>query len=222
MKKILPLFFICIASLTSFAQSPKFNDAMSKALKEMDTVKTAEQFLSVSNKFERIALAEKNQWLPFYYAALARVTSQFIIEDHSKTDEVLDVAQKHANTADSLSPNNSEIMVLKSMILGGRIMVDPMTRGQLYGMQSMMLINQAMQTDPNNPRAYFVMGQSLFYTPVQFGGGKDPGCKMMQTAKEKYAIFKPASPLHPNWGEEELDQQLKQCSAVDPNTGKHE
>lgn len=222
MKKILPLFFICITSFTSFAQSPKFNDAMSKALKEMDTLKTADQFLSVSNKFERIALAEKNQWLPFYYAALARVTSQFIIEDHSKTDEVLDVAQKHANTADSLLPNNSEILVLKSMILGCRIMVDPMTRGQLYGMQSMMMLNQAMQVDPNNPRAYYIMGQSLFYTPPQFGGGKDAGCKMMHTSKEKYAIFKPATPLDPDWGEDQLDEVLKQCSDVDPNTGKHE
>lgn len=214
MKKIITLFFICLAGMSVFAQSAKFNDAMSKALKEMDTLKTADQFLSLSNKFERIALAEKNQWLPFYYSALAKVTSQFITEDRTKTDEVLDVAQKHANTADSLSPNNAEIMILKSMILGSRIMVDPMTRGQMYGMQSMMLLSQAMQVDPNNPRAYYVMGQSLFYTPPQFGGGKEAGCKMMQTSKEKYGIFKPATPLDPDWGEDQLDEVLKQCSDV--------
>ncbi len=222
MKKLIPLFVIFITGMTSFAQSAKFTDGMTKALKEMDTIITADQFLSVANKFERIALAEKNQWLPFYYSALARVTSQFIAADYSKMDEVLDVAQKYANTADSLSPNNSEILVLKSMILGGRIMVDPMTRGQLYGMQSSMMINKAMQLDPNNPRAYYIMGQSLYYTPEQFGGGKEAGCKMMHTAKEKYAIFKPATPLDPYWGEDQVDEALKLCAEVDPNSGKQD
>lgn len=52
---------ICFMSITvaSQAQSAKFNDAMTKALAEMDTLKTGDQFMAMSNKFERIALAEK-------------------------------------------------------------------------------------------------------------------------------------------------------------------
>ena len=212
MKNLLTVLFLVSIGFTSYAQSPKFNDAMTKALAEMDTCKTGDQFMAMANKFERIALAEKNQWLPFYYASLARVTATFVYGDPSKNDAILDVAEKHAVTADSLMPNNSEIYVLRSMILGGRIMVDPMTRGQQYGMQSMMMMSKAMTLDPENPRSYYMMGQSLFYTPPQFGGGQDKGCAMLTTAKEKYATFKPASALHPNWGEDQVDETLKLCT----------
>ncbi|MFZ1633019.1 MAG: hypothetical protein WBP43_04470 [Chitinophagales bacterium] len=205
---------ICFMSITvaSQAQSAKFNDAMTKALAEMDTLKTGDQFMAMSNKFERIALAEKNQWLPYYYAALSRVTATYIYNEPAKNDVILDVAEKYINVADSLMPNNSEIYVVKSMILGGRIMVDPMTRGQMYGMQSMMHLSKAMTLDPENPRSYYVMGLSLFYTPPQFGGGQDKGCEMLNTAKAKYATFKPASDLHPSWGEDQVDETLKQCT----------
>jgi len=216
MKNLFTLIgFICISSL-SIAQSAKFNDAMTKTLAELDTCKTGDQFMSLSNKFERIALAEKNQWLPFYYASLSRVTAIFIYNDPSKNDVILDVAEKHALTADSLQPNNSEIYVLRSMIIGGKIMVDPMSRGQQMGMQSMMLMSKAMSIEPNNPRAYYMMGRSLFYTPPQFGGGADKGCEMFNTSKAKFALFVPASPLHPNWGEDQLDEVMKQCSTTKP------
>ncbi len=210
MKRIIIYTVFCVITTLTFGQNPKFIDAMKAALTEMDAAQTADQMLSMSNKFERIAMAEKTEWLPYYYAALARTTAVFMSENQSKTDEILDVAEKHALKADSLMPNNSETYVLRSMITGGRIMVDPTTRGQQYGMQSMMLMNQAMTLDPANPRSYYVMGQSLFYTPPQFGGGKDKGCEMMATAKEKYKTFTPASEIQPRWGEEQLDQSMKE------------
>lgn len=221
MKKILLVTLVALTSIGSQAQTAKFHDGMKKALTLMDSAKTGDDFMNVANSFERIAMAEKNQWLPYYYSALARTTALFIYNDVTRNDAVLDVAEKHAMKADSLSPNNSEIFVLRSMILGGRIMVDPMSRGQMYGMQSMMLLQQAMTADPNNPRSYYIMGQSLFYTPPQFGGGKEPGCKMFETALQKYSIFVPQSDLHPNWGLDQVNQMLSQCSATtDPNTGK--
>ncbi len=210
MKQIITFTIVCVVTTVAFGQSAKYMDAMSAALTEMDAAQTADQMLAMSNKFERIAMAEKIEWLPFYYAALARTTAVFMSENQNKTDEILDVAEKYALKADSLMPNSSEIYVLRSMITGGRIMVDPTTRGQQYGMQSMMLMNQAMTLDPANPRSYYVMGQSLFYTPPQFGGGKDKGCEMMATAKEKYKTFTPASEIHPRWGEQQLDQSMKE------------
>jgi len=196
---------------TMHAQSPKFHDAMVKTLAEFDTTQTADGLMTLANKFERIALAEKNQWLPYYYSGLARTFAVYIKNDAATTDEVLNVAEAHCTLADSLQPGNSEIFVLKSMIFGGRIMVDPMSRGQMYGMQSMAFMQQAMQLDPNNPRAYFIMGQSLFYTPPQYGGGKESACKVFGTSKEKFGVFSPASDIHPNWGEEQLDEIMKEC-----------
>lgn len=219
MKKI-TLIIAFVAGIYSLqAQTvDKFTETMTKTLKDMDTVKTADGMMGFANKFERIALAEKTQWLPFYYSALCRTTASYMYNDATKYDAILDVAEKHLNVADSLSPTNSEILVVRSMILGGRIMVDPMSRGQVYGMQSMMMLQKAMTTDPTNPRSYYIMGQSLFFTPPQFGGGKESGCAMVQTAKDLYATFTPKSPIHPNWGEDQVDELLKQCPATETDT----
>ena len=172
MKKI-NLLLLLLLPLMSFSQNQKFIDAMTRSLEEMSNAATAEAFLAVSNRFERIALAEKTEWLPYYYAAYARSVSAFIAGDKSKVDEVLDVAQKLVDVADSLSPDNSEIVLMKAMVLAGRISVDPMSRGMQYGMQSGMLMQRAITLDDSNPRSYYMMGQSLFYTPEQFGGGKE-------------------------------------------------
>jgi len=220
MKKLLFILTITLTTSAVFAQSAKYNDAMTKTLTEMDTLRLADQFMAIANKFERIAMVEKNMWLPYYYSALARCTAVFMYNDNAKTDAILDVAEKHAKIADSLQPKNSEVLVLRSMVLGGRIMVDPMSRGQSLGMQSMMLMSEAMQIDPTNPRAYYMLGRSLFYTPPQFGGGKDQGCEMFTKSKANYAIFKPASALHPNWGEDQVDEMLLECAPPkDPATG---
>lgn len=220
MKKITLALALLAGMYSLQAQTvDKFTETMSKTLKDMDTVKTADGMMGFANKFERIALAEKTQWLPFYYSALCRTTASYMLNDAAKYDAILDVAEKHCNIADSLSPTNSEIFVLRSMILGGRIMVDPMSRGQVYGMQSMMMLQKAMTSDPTNPRAYYIMGQSLFYTPPQFGGGQEAGCNMVQTAKSLYASFTPKSPIHPDWGEDQVDELLKQCPPTQPDSG---
>lgn len=214
MKKITAILSLLTMATMLSAQSPKFEDGMTKALAQMDTASNAASFLSAGNTFERIAKAEKNQWLPYYYSALCRVTGCYMTGDVAKYDAILDVAFEHISIADSLSPDNSEIYVVRSMINGARIAVDPMTRGQQYGMMTMMQLSKAMSLDPNNPRAFYVMGQSLMYTPEQYGGGKDKACPMLFSAKSKYASFVPAGPLYPNWGAEQLDEALKQCGSV--------
>jgi hypothetical protein len=205
------LVLIVLVNITS-AQNAKFIDAMTKGLEALSNSGTAEEVLATSNRFERIAKAEKTEWLPYYYAAYSRALYSFFSDDKSKVDEILDVAQSMIDVADSLSPKNSEVILAKAMILSGRIMVDPMSRVMQYGMQSGMLMNEAMQIDPENPRSYFMMGQSLFYTPAEFGGGKEAGCAMLEKSREKYATFTPESEIHPNWGEEKLIELLQQCS----------
>ena len=62
-----------------------------------------------------------------------------------------------------------------------------------------------------NPRPYYLKGQSLRYTPEQFGGGCKPAMPLLQTAMEKYDRFKPASELHPAWGRKQAEATLAEC-----------
>ena len=118
MKKIILSALCMVFAAGLFAQSEKFTAAMKKNLDALDTsFKNPPSLLSVANNFERIALAEKNQWLPYYYAAFCQVNYGFMEKDKSKVDAYADRATQLISKADSLSPNNSEISCIKSMIL---------------------------------------------------------------------------------------------------------
>ncbi|MBC7889171.1 MAG: hypothetical protein H7Z13_14945 [Ferruginibacter sp.] len=212
MKKIMLSALIFLLSSLLFAQSEKFTAAMKKNLAELDSsFKNPPNLLTVANNFERIAAAEKTQWLPYYYAAFCQVNYGFIQQDKAKTDGYANKANELIAKADSLSPNNSEISCIKSMIASCHMMVDPATRWMEYGKESSSNLDAAIAQDATNPRPYYLKGQGLRYTPEQFGGGCKTAKIELQTALDKYTGFKPAGELHPNWGKEQVEKLLKDC-----------
>ncbi len=212
MKKVFLSTIVLLVAVVVFAQSEKFTTAMKKNLAAMDSsFKNPTDLLTLGNNFERIAMAEKAQWLPYYYAAFCQVNYGFIQQDKIKTDGYADKAAELITKADSLSPNNSEISCIKSMIASCHMMVDPMTRWQEYGQESAGNLEASVQQDPNNPRPYFLKGQGLKFTPEQFGGGCKTAKPELQTALDKFNTFKPASELHPNWGKQQVENLLKDC-----------
>lgn len=213
MKKSFLLSSLILLSLLSFAQSDKYIAAMKNNLLGLDTsFRNPANLLAAGNNFERIATAEKNQWLPYYYAAYCQVNYGFMLQDKSKTDGYADKATALINKADSLMPKNSEISCIKSMIASCHMMVNPMVRYMQYGQESTSEMENAMEQDPSNPRPYLLKGQSLKYTPEQFGGGCKTAKPELQTALDKYMVYKPASELHPVWGLERTQQLMKECN----------
>jgi hypothetical protein len=122
-----------------------------------------------------------------------------------------DISEKFAGKADTLSPNNSEIYALRSLIYSMRIGVNPMLRGAKFGTKSGEMNAKAKELDPNNPRPYLLQGQGKFYTPEQFGGGKEKALPLLEEAVRKFDNFKPASPISPNWGKQRAKQMLEEC-----------
>jgi hypothetical protein len=87
-----------------------------------------------------------------------------------------------------------------------------MTRGQQYGPIAAQALEEAKSYNPENPRVYVLQGQSLLYTPEQFGGSKTQAKATFEVALQKFAAFKPATPLDPKWGEPYTKQLLQQAS----------
>jgi hypothetical protein len=212
MKKLLLASVLFCSSFMAFSQTDKYVAAMQKNLAAMDTAfKNPANLLNLANNFERIATAEKTQWLAYYYAAFCQVNYGFMQQDKDKIDAIADKATDFINKADSLMPNNSEVSCIKSMIASCHMMVNPMQRWQEYGAESNGNMAKAMQQDPANPRPYYLKGQGLKYTPEQFGGGCKTAKPELQTALDKFGSFKPASELHPNWGKTQVEMLLKDC-----------
>jgi hypothetical protein len=209
------LVLICLAFLfigSANAQSEKYLAAMKKSIAAIDSsFKNPSSLLKLAAQFERIALVEKNQWLPYYYAAFCEVNYGFMEQDKSLIDAFADKATALINIADSLSPSNSEISCIKSMIASCHMMVNPMQRWAEYGPASNVAMEAAIQQDATNPRPYFLKGQGLMYTPENFGGGCKTAKPVLEIAATKFATFKPVDEMYPTWGKEIVDGLLQQC-----------
>ncbi len=212
MKKIILFAVVTMMTVSSFAQSEKYIAAMKKNIMMIDSAfVNPDAFLALANTFERIGTSEKNQWLPYYYAAYCRINYGFMQKDPSDNDPIALKAAELIAKADSLEPNNSEVSVLKSMNATLRMIVNPMQRYMEFGTLISKENDNAMAQDPANPRPYMVKGQNLKNTPEQFGGGCMKAKPILQTAAEKFATFKPASDIHPNWGGTYNQKQLDDC-----------
>lgn len=202
MKKV--FLFILVSGLvtTMFGQNEKFTKAMEPKVIAVDTTHSTEGLLELSNTFERIAEAEKTQWLPYYYAALARVNAGLMMGQGmaDKTDPHADKAEQLLNKAVALTSDNSEIWIVKKQIATLRMMADPMSRYMTYGPPAAEALEKAKKLNPENPRVYLLEGQDKFYTPEQFGGSKTEAKKLFEEALKKYEKFKPESSIHPAWG----------------------
>jgi hypothetical protein len=210
MKKLATLLILISSITVGTAQNTRYTGAMEKNIAALDTSRSAAQLQPLANNFERIASAEKKEWLPLYYAAYCYVNMTYSTKGN-EIDTYCDKAESFINKADSLSPNNSEIYAIKAQIAGARISVNPMARGQKYGTESATLREKAKQLDPTNPRPYYLEGTALFYTPAMFGGGKDKAKPVFEKALEMYGKFKPASSIMPNWGQKNTEYFIKQC-----------
>ena len=211
MKKILFLSLMVIGfQLSVFSQSEKFVAAMGATLQQFGEAKSEEDYLAVAAKFERIADAEKTEWLAYYYAALVkgRMAQQRFGGD---PDKVADDAQVLLDKAASLSPNNSEIYCVKYIIITARMIVDPQSRYMQYMAPMKEALENAKKADSTNPRPYALQAIGLKNTLEAFGGGYSAAKPLAQKASELYASFKPASALNPNWGKEMVDGILADC-----------
>jgi hypothetical protein len=212
MKKSFLLSAVIFLTLSASAQSEKYIAVMKSNIAAIDTAfKNPSNLLSLANNFERIATAEKNQWLAYYYAALCQVNYTYMEQDKSKIDAIADKATMLIDKADSLMPNNSEISCIKSMIASSHMMVNPMQRYMEYGPESASNLEAAMQQDPTNPRPEYLKGQGLKYTPEQFGGGCAAAKPVLQSSLDKFNSFKPASEIHPSWGKKRVESLLSEC-----------
>jgi len=214
MKKTLSIFTLFLFAISMQAQTSneKFVKAMEKALSGMDTLKTSEQWLAASNNFERIAQKEPKEWLPAYYVAFCQTMAFNMGQDKTKYELFAKRAEEFVDKADALNPDNSEIYVIKSMVSGLFIRINPMVNGQKYGPVAGMQLEKAKALDPENPRALMQEGATLLFTPAQWGGDKVKAKSTLETAATKYETFKPASSIHPNWGKKSNEMFLEMAN----------
>jgi hypothetical protein len=197
-----------LISLTAGAQSEKYTQAMTKNITLLDSAKTLDQLQSLAGTFDRIGDAEKTQWLPYYYAALAQTWIGWM---PATTDKDVNAQKINAYLAKAEAiEKNAETYAVENMSATQQMLVDPQSRWMTNGKDASAALQKGLALDPNNPRLYYLQAMSLFGTPTQYGGGKD---KAKPVFEKSIALYKSAQPkpLYPTWGLEQAEKMLAQC-----------
>lgn len=203
------LTILIAIALPAYAQKDAYTLAMKSAIEILDQASESGQFTESANRFERIANAEEDLWLPYYYASYSLVVMSFDEQDGEKRDQILDRAQDLLDKALALEPKESELHVLQAFLYPSRIMVDPMGRGMLYIEKMFSSLETARTQNPENPRSYFLEGVNKLNLPPSMGGGAEVAKPVLEEALVKFKAFKNPDPLWPAWGEEATMAELE-------------
>ena len=215
-----------IISVAAHAQSEKYVSAMKEKLTQFDSTKSPAACENLSAAFQRIGDAEKTQWVPYYWAALTLATEGWsyypdangvTVQKASDLSGTMTALAARINglldKADAIANDDtakSEIFTIRNMAATQQMLVDPQSRYMTFGAQAGQDLQKAMQLNPNNPRAYYLQGMSVFGTPEQFGGGKQKAKPIFEKAVD-IAKAEQHVPLHPHWGLDMAEKMLAAC-----------
>jgi tetratricopeptide (TPR) repeat protein len=211
MKKSIFAIVFVFASLFTFAQTDQYTQAMKSGLEKFGSAKTADDYKQAANQFERISGAMPDQWLPLYYNSFCHIQISFAEKDIPAKEKNIEIANDLLDKALLIKEKESEIYILKALACYSYISIDPMTRGAEYIVKANGYLEKAKSINPENPRVYHMIGQSLMNTPDFYGGGKEKAKPVLVQAQDKFNTFKPENDLMPNWGKNSNDQLLESC-----------
>ena len=211
MRKIIFTSVLAIASLVAMAQKPSYMATMGETLSQMGHAQSIADLQQVANKFQVISKAEPQEWLPDYYQAECYILMSFSEQDATKRDAFLDVAEKLINNLLEKEPKEAEVFALQAFYYTGRLVVNPMERGQKYSAMSGQATAKALALDPKNPRARLLQLQMEIGSAPFTGQDPKSFCPQAKELLAEWDDYKAESPIYPSWGKEQVANIVKSC-----------
>lgn len=202
--KTLILSLLTLVSIQCFGQA-NYEKAMGEALTQWKSGKAVEAM----GKFERIAQAEKDNWIPKYYQALVGITQSFSIPDEAQKQKQID--QSIALIPSDEKQLNAEWYVLKALALTSQLTIDPMATAMLLSPEIMDNYDKALALEPNNPRAISGRADFQINSKKFMGGDTKQECKDLEKAVSLFDQEKHDVKFYPTWGKDRTVTLLGQC-----------
>jgi hypothetical protein len=227
MKKfsIKTLFAVTVlACAGALAQAQTLEEVISKNIGDLMGMKPMNELMGTVAQFDLAAAQYPDQWAANYYAGFAKVSLTYVMPEDQmqQKDMVLDEADVYLAKAKEQGPDNAETYVLAAMVANARLAVDGQNRWQKYGALFKENLEKAKAINPENPRIYYLMGTSTFFTPTMFGGGKKNALPYFEQAKPLFAKENKATVLVPYWGSEPNDYFIGECNKPDEEPVKED
>lgn len=193
-----------------------YPEAMQSALAQMKRAEDPEARAAVVNTFSRIGEAMPGEWLPAYYKNLMRLNSLADPgagpEAGIRKDKLLEEVLADLDRQLAQHPGNSELLTLKGYHHLLYVAADPVNRGAQYSGRTIAVLQQAIAADPQNPRAYLLLGQMRLGMAQFMNASTREACELIGKANEYYAaegLKKPS--LQPGWGANTAKKMLEHC-----------
>jgi hypothetical protein len=191
--------------------SSNYEEVMKTNIDNITGVKSFGEMNELASRFERIANAEQDKWLPGYYAAYCFVQSTFMEKMESEqVHQQLDKAQNHIDKLLKTYDEESEIYALQALVY--QLRITDMSKGYKFSKMSNEALGLGEKLNPKNPRIYYLRGSNTFHTPKMFGGGAEKAKPYLEKAAEMFADEKPKNKLLPVWGSAHNNELLKMCT----------
>lgn len=211
MKNLFFTIAIFLQALTGLMAND-FEKGMQKGLELLSNANTPAAALEAVNYFERIAEANKNEWLPLYYAAYSCLKAGFQQEKSDMKDEWYKKGLSFIDHAKKLKNDESEVYAMEAYLKLMYISNSPMMRAPTQTSAAIELLEKSKALNPSNPRPWFIHGQNTLFTPGFFGGGAANAKPLLEKASALYSTFTTTNSLMPAWGKERCEKLLEKCN----------
>lgn len=221
MIKLIAFSFVIMFYPCDQGDDGAYVQAMKEACHLLEQAGSPADFKESANRFERIAGVKTESWLPRYHAAYAYIMMAAMEADVSRKDPYLDAAGKHLEAIGELAHEEDEKLALEGFLVMIRMSVDP-SRGMEMGPQCGMLLQQAYQLDPENPRAVLMMAQFNFGSADFMGQDTSEACALFDRALALFDAEEQSDrdPFLPAWGKE-MGLMMKQpCESSGKSQGE--
>lgn len=213
MKKSMITLAIALFTLTAYSGVGDFNRTMKTNLNELRAYDEKSDYEKLSKSFLNIANDNPDRYEPLYYSAYIDILQSWNIQNSDSKLIVLKRAMESIQKAKELSSENDEILVIEAFCYQAMIMVNPREYGQSYSMKAAQLLKQAQVINSSNPRAQFLLAQNIYYTPKEYGGGKEKALPLFEKSAKLFESQETDNFLNPVWGEYTNKQMINKCSS---------
>ena len=202
--------FLCLLNVSLFAQSDaRFQQAMEQVVLALEEAEDVQSLQQTANQLERIAQAEPTEWLPLYYLGYSYL-NMAMKSGGPEAAGYLELAQQQLDKLKKMQPRNSEVHTLQGYKHMIYVSADPASRGADYTPLTMGAFHQAIALNPENPRAYLLMGQMQYGVAHFFGSSTEDACRLLQKAVQLYEQQEEEE-LLPHWGAGSAINFAKRC-----------
>lgn len=212
MKRSFIYHLLLLGFVFGFVQAQKGNKKDSSVLYNIESkIHTSLAFafeqkdITQLNAMQRALYAERvnhsdnvglyNYWLSYidYFKTVV-----FMHDEPELASDMVDEGIKRLK--DSVLSRNSEDQALLGMLLALSITFHPGIRASVIQNEIEARCKKSVELDSENPRPYYVLGSSDFYTAAMFGGGKKCEKYLLQALERPAQRI--ANPYLPSWGRE--------------------